>query len=140
MPGKKKKKSSHKKRKGNGEGVKRELVFKQFGEEYAVVIKKLGDRRLTVKLPSGEEQMAIIPGRFRRRCWFNMGDVALVSHREFQSGKLDVLYKYTVDEARELIRCEEIPKFFLGSTDSVGAGKEEDDEGDFAFDFAFDDI
>ena len=80
MPGKKKKKS-HKKHAG-GE-AKRDLVFKNFQEEYAVITKKLGDRRMMVQMPDMKtEKMGIIPGRFRKRCWFDIGDLCLVSFRK----------------------------------------------------------
>ncbi len=41
---------------------------------YAVVTKRLGDNRLLVKLDTGVEVQAVIPGRFRRKVWFNAGD------------------------------------------------------------------
>jgi translation initiation factor 1A len=32
--------------------------------------------------------------------WINQGDIILLSLREFQDGKADVIVKYTPDEAR----------------------------------------
>ena len=32
--------------------------------------------------------------------WINQGDIILLSLREFQDGKADVIVKYTADEAR----------------------------------------
>ena len=43
-------------------------------DHYAVVSKRLGDNRLMVKLDNGMEVQAVIPGRFKRRVWFNAGD------------------------------------------------------------------
>ena len=133
------KKKSKKNKKKTQPSVKRNLVFKTFQEEYAVITKKLGDRRMMVKMPDmGAEIMAIIPGRFRKRCWFDIGDLCLVSQREFQENKVDIVYKYTPDERRELCRLGEIPATFVSASADAANGDEnmEDD----AFEFAFDDI
>ena len=133
------KKKSKKNKKKTQPSVKRNLVFKTFQEEYAVITKKLGDRRMMVKMPDmGAEIMAIIPGRFRKRCWFDIGDLCLVSQREFQENKVDIVHKYTPDERRELCRLGEIPSTFVSASADVANGDEnmEDD----AFEFAFDDI
>jgi translation initiation factor 1A len=39
--------------------------------------------------------------------WINQGDIILLSLREFQDGKADVIVKYTADEARnrKSIQC-----------------------------------
>ena len=128
MPNKggKKKKS----KKGTGEVLKRTLVFKDDMQEYAVITKMLGDRRLTVMLPDQTETLAIIPGRFRKRCWMRVGDIIVVSHRDFQDGKMDVCYKYNDDEVRQLARHFEIPQHFLDAN-SAHAGQ--DDGNDIQF-------
>ena len=38
----------------------------------------------------------------RKKQWVNSGDVILISDREYQPGKYDVLVKYTQEEVREL--------------------------------------
>jgi hypothetical protein len=35
-----------------------------------------------------------------RQVWINQGDIVLLSLREFQDGKADIIVKYTADEAR----------------------------------------
>jgi translation initiation factor 1A len=127
MPKNKSKKNST----NNAEIKKRILVFKEDLEEYAQVIKSLGDLRITVVLPNKTEYMAIIPGRFRKRVWIKPGDVVLVSRREFQEGKLDVCYKYNDDEVRKLVEYFEIPSFFLDYNE-VREGVNEDE---VTFDF-----
>jgi initiation factor 1A len=47
-------------------------------DHYGVVTRRLGDNRLIVKLDTGSEIQAVIPGRFRRRVWFNSGDYVQV--------------------------------------------------------------
>ena len=73
----------------------------------------LGDRRIMVMLPDKTEVMAIIPGKFRKRCWMKNGDTLIVSRRDFQESKWDVCYKYNEDEVRLLIKKDEIPSFFV---------------------------
>jgi translation initiation factor 1A len=133
MP-KNKKRAKNKKTTRNVEAVKRDIVFKNHEEEYAVVLKKLGDRRLTVRLVTGQELLAVIPGRFRKRCWIDVDDLILVSFRQFQENKVDVIHKYNSDEKRALARLDEIPPTFATTRD---VGDEADAE-TCAFEFDFD--
>jgi translation initiation factor 1A len=96
------------------------LVFREDGQEYAQVVKMLGNGRLEALCFDGEKRLAHIRGKMRKkvsvhcRCvhdlfcltdalhqvWINQGDIVLLSLREFQDGKADVIVKYTADEAR----------------------------------------
>lgn len=105
-------------------------------EEYAQITKMLGDRKIMVMLPDKSENLAVIPGRFRKRCWMKVGDVLIVSRREFQSGKLDVIYKYNDDETRKLAKDYEIPEFFMQSF--VGDRDDDDDNIEWDDDFEID--
>ena len=68
------------------------------------------------------EIMAIIPGKFRKRCWMKAGDTLIVSRRDFQESKWDVCYKYNEDEVRVMVRKDELPSFFLDTqTDNSGS-------------------
>lgn len=42
--------------------------------------------------------------------WINNGDIVLLSLREFEDGKADVIQKYTPDEARSLKQYGELPE------------------------------
>ena len=138
--GKKKRSKKNAKNRG-GTVAKRALVFKQFQEEYAVVTKKLGDRRVLLTMSDmSTEIMGIIPGRFRRRCWFDVGDLCLVSFREFQDEKVDIIYKYNPDERRELVAVGEIPPAFQSCANGIVVDGDSNDKTDDAFEFSFDDI
>ena len=118
MPNKKGKNNKNNKGKGKkgvtGEIVsKRELIFKEDMEEYAKIVKALGDRKIMVMLPDHSENQASIPGRFKKRCRMNIGDVILVSRREYQDSKLDVIHKYNPDEVKRLVKMNELPEFFV---------------------------
>jgi translation initiation factor 1A len=84
-------------------------------QDYAYVSKMLGDRRIMVALESApisegtkQEVMAKIPGSMRKRVWINVGDWVLVNIREFQEGRVDVVYKYTPNDVRLLVRKKHI--------------------------------
>jgi translation initiation factor IF-1 len=67
-------------------------------DHYAIVLKKLGNNRLHVKLDNGLEVQAVIPGRFMKKVWFNAGDYIHVK-REGEDGKFyyDIFQKITND-------------------------------------------
>lgn len=100
------------KKNNNSNTEKRALLYKDDMQEYAKMTKMLGDRRIMVMLPDKTEVMAIIPGKFRKRCWMKISDTLIVSRRDFQESKWDVCYKYNEDEVRLLIKKDEIPSFF----------------------------
>ena len=81
------------KKKPNKCAVKKErsLEFKEDGESYAKIVKINGNRRFDCVLDDGEKRLAILPGRFRRFQRVGLGDVVLVSIREFEKDKVDIL-------------------------------------------------
>ena len=113
MPGKKKGKSKKK----PIEDINRKLELKINGEqEYVKVTKMLGNCRVGAVFPDGKETIVHIPGKFskyRQKCWITQGDILIVCIRSFQQGKVDMAYKYTPFEIRELRNMNEIPAFFL---------------------------
>lgn len=150
MPNKGGKKKG-KRNKASSLAPKRALIYKEEMEEYAQVNKLSGDRRLIVTLPDKSESLAIIPGRFRKRCWIKVGDVVMVSRREFEVGKMDVIYKYNDDEIRKLIKDKEIPEYFtvaltISNSDNEDldfqSGGEDEEENIFEpkREFTYDDI
>ncbi|KAI9631417.1 hypothetical protein KEM48_014391 [Puccinia striiformis f. sp. tritici PST-130] len=96
--------------KNENECEKRELVFKEDGQEYAQVTKMLGNGRLEAMCFDGEKRLAHIRGKMRKKVWINQGDIILISLRDFQDDKADVIQKYTTDEARNLKAYGELPE------------------------------
>lgn len=90
---------------------KRDLVFKEDGQEYAQVKKLLGNGTATVACFDGRDRLGIICGRMKNRVWIQVGDILLVSLREFEDGgkKCDVIYKYFSEEAKQLKAMGELP-------------------------------
>lgn len=113
------------------------LIRKKDGQEYAKVIKVLGDRRLIVKCFDDRERIGHIPGKFRKRVWINMDDFVLVNLRCFNTNlnseintdpiqqsieikankieddKCDIVYKYTPQEMKKLCKLGEVTSNFL---------------------------
>ncbi|KAK3489451.1 eukaryotic translation initiation factor 1A, X-chromosomal [Neurospora hispaniola] len=73
-----------------------------FPTEYAQVIKMLGNGRLEAMCFDGVKRLGLIRGKLRKKIWINNGDIILVSLREYQDEKGDVILKYSADEARSL--------------------------------------
>lgn len=69
----------------------------------------LGNGRLEAYCFDGEKRLAHIRGKLRKKVWVNQGDIILVSLREYQDAKADVILKYSADEARSLKAYSELP-------------------------------
>lgn len=79
-------------------------------EEYAQVVKMLGNGRLEALSYDGTRRLALIRGKMRKKVWISQGDIILLSLRDFQDNKADVIMKYTPDEARALKSQGELPE------------------------------
>jgi translation initiation factor 1A len=88
--GKKSKRSKN--NKPNGETNTRSLLeAEDEGQEYAVVIKMLGNGRLMAYCYSDSKQrLCHIRGKLKKKVWINQGDTVLLSMREFEDDKSDV--------------------------------------------------
>mmetsp|Transcript_30328 Transcript_30328/g.69987 ORF Transcript_30328/g.69987 Transcript_30328/m.69987 type:complete len:178 (+) Transcript_30328:49-582(+) len=102
-------KGSKKKSKGNGP-EKRELEFKEEGQEYAQVLRMLGNGRVEAVCFDGQKRLCHIRGKMRKRVWIQMGDIILLGLRDYQDNKADVILKYSCDEARRLKAFGELPE------------------------------
>jgi translation initiation factor 1A len=108
------KKSKGGKNKRRGKNIdpasnKRELVFKEDGQEYAQVIRMLGNGRLEAYCFDGQKRQCHIRGQLKRRVWINNDDIILIGLRDYQDDKADVIMKYSADEVRSLKEYKEIP-------------------------------
>jgi initiation factor 1A len=84
-------------------------------QSYAMVVKKLGDRRFQCKCSDGKTRICKIRGKFRGRLVIQVHDILLLSLRseEGESGskdefeKADILQKYRPEEVHELKKLGE---------------------------------
>lgn len=118
--------------KNENDNEKRELTFKEEGQEYAQVLKMLGNGRLEAMCFDGVKRLGLIRGKLRKKIWINNGDIILVSLREYQDEKGDVILKYSADEARSLKAYGELPDTAkINETDTFGPNE----DGDCGFEF-----
>jgi len=92
-----------------GNQPKRELWYREEGQEYAQVESMLGNGKLRAKCFDGKVRLATIRGKMRRRVYIFVNDIILVGLRDFQDEKCDVIWKYYPEEAKTLKAMGEIP-------------------------------
>ncbi len=110
-----------------------QLVIKEPGQEYARVNAMLGEGRVNATCSDGVERICHIRGTLRKKVWIVKDDIILVSLRDFQDKKADILVKYCEQEVRQLRSMGEI-----STIDKVKNSVEEADDqvsGDNGFDF-----
>mgnify|MGYP006279795857 CR=1 FL=1 len=89
--------------------IERELIFKTEDQEYAQVTKLLGNCRLEAQCFDGKNRLCHIRGTMRKKIWIVVNDVVLVSLRDYEDNKCDIIYKYTPKEVNKLKHLGEIP-------------------------------
>ena len=127
----------NKRRKGKKQvQEERELRFKDTGEEYAQVTKLLGDCRVECLCADGKKRVAHVRGKMRKRIYIANNDIILVSLREFEDDKCDVVEKYKEKEISKLKKEGELPESMVlpskdgeeGQVDDVGGVEFEEKE------------
>ena len=122
--------------KGDGEESKRELEFKEDGQEYAQVVRMLGNGRCECFCFDGVTRLGHIRGKMRKKVWITAGDIVLCGLREFQDEKVDIIHKYSADEARNLKQYGELPETAnINQTAIDIAMADDDDKEDIGIDF-----
>lgn len=119
--------------KNDNDDDKRELIFKEDGQEYAQVNRMLGNGRCESKCFDGVTRLCHIRGKLRKKVWINAQDIVLVGLRDYQDDKADIILKYSAEEARNLIKYGEIP-----DTTTINEGAAEGEEGEEGDDIIFD--
>ena len=110
----------------NIEEAKRELVYKEDGQDYGQVIRMLGGGHLeALCFGDGKTRVCHIRGKMRKKIWVNKGDVVLLGLRHFEDSKADIILKYSNEEARELQRQCEIPHL---TSESIASNVETKDD------------
>jgi len=85
------------------------LIIKEEQETYGQVLNALGNNRLMVKCFSdGIDRVCTIRGSMRKKIWINKNDIVLVSLRDFQDDKADIIHKYDESDVKKLKKMNEI--------------------------------
>jgi translation initiation factor 1A len=98
-------------------------------QEYCQISKALGNGRYEAKFFDGKIRLAHAAGKLKKKKIFvNTGDVVVVSLREFQDDKCDIIYVYKQTEIKQLKKLGQIPV-------DVSEESAEHKEADTGFDF-----
>lgn len=100
----------HKRGKKDGY-VTKALRLKEEGQEYAQITACKGNCRFDVKCFDGKDRIAILCGKMRKRVFVNMQDIVLVSIRDFQDDKCDIIDLYGDTHVHQLKSGNHIPDF-----------------------------
>ena len=100
------------------------------GQEYSQVVKMLGNGRCECFCFDGVTRLGHIRGKMRKKVWITAGDIVLVAKRDFQDEKVDIIHKYTADEARNLKQYGELPETARINETAVDMAMTGDDDND----------
>ena len=103
---------SNGKKRTNRHEKHRALEEPEEGQSYAIVQDLIGNGRLRALCSDNEVRLAKIRGSLRKtshKIIIEKNDLILVSFRDFEPDKVDVLHKYTYEEANLIMQTFEIP-------------------------------
>tara|TARA_Y100000590_G_scaffold464187_2_gene633035 strand:- start:761 stop:1252 length:492 start_codon:yes stop_codon:yes gene_type:complete len=116
--GNKKGGKKHKRGKKNGHETST-LRLKESGQEYAQITGCKGNCRFDVKCFDGKNRLAILCGTMRKRKFVTMGNIVLVSIRDFQDDKCDIIDVYNDSNVYTLKKDKHIPDFITIDEENV---------------------
>ena len=131
------KKGGKKHKRGKKNGFETSFLrLKEPGQEYAQIIGCKGNCRFDTKCFDGKNRLAILCGTMRKRRFITMGDIVLISIRDFQDDKCDIIDVYNESNVYTLKKDKHIPDFitideeneFHGDFDSIDFTTEISDE------------
>jgi len=101
-------------------------------QEYAQITKALGNCRFDVMCFDGKSRLATMCGKMRKRVFVNQGELVLVSLREWQDSKCDIIEKYNHNDVQKLKKMKCIP-VFIKFDETVNVEEETNDDTGYTF-------
>ena len=105
-------------------------------QEYAQITKCLGNCRFEVLCFDGKKRMATMCGKMRKKVFVNAHEIVLVSLRDWQDSKCDVIDKYSASDVQKLKQKKLIPKFIELEEKKDDEDEVMDDNLGFVFDYS----
>ena len=102
-------------------------------QEYALITKALGNCRFEVMCFDGKSRLATMCGKMRKRVFVNQDELVLVSLRDWQDSKCDIIDKYNQNDIQKLKQLKCIPDFIKLEEKSVVEDDIMDDNLGFVF-------
>lgn len=106
------------------------LILADSEQEYGLVKKALGDCRFTVQCQDGIDRLCHVRGSMRKKIYVKEGDFVIISKREFQDGKADIVHVYNNDHVR-MMKKEQIIKINADIKNDSDTEEKEDVPFDF---------
>ena len=91
---------------------KNNVDTKEEGQMYARVIKLLGGGRLNALCDDGKERLCKLEENVKR-VFIHQDNIILISNRDFEDNRADVIHKYNDDEGKILYKDGGIPKTLM---------------------------
>ena len=114
MPNQRKSKGGKHQRGKHEFQIKRELPIKEIDQMYGIIHKILGSGRFIVLCDDKIQRLCHIRGNMYKKIWINVDDTVLLSIRQFELDKGDIILKYTPEEVRRLRNLKELPDDLVG--------------------------
>ena len=111
-------------------------------EDYAIVTKLLGNCRVLLITNLGNECIGIIRGslrKFSNRILIEKGDIVVVSIRDYQNNKVDIVHKYNREQIQGLINDKKLSQTIINfyfnkvNLDKSDTGNIDDDKLEFDY-------
>jgi translation initiation factor 1A len=107
--------------------ISKPLIVAKENQIYAIVKSRLGGNRINVDCSDGIQRSAIIPGKFYKRVWFNIGDVLLCDFDIInKESDCIIVHKYSPEHVSEL-KLMKINVNFIKKDDNDTALRDGDD-------------
>ena len=129
----------HKKGKKDRFFESKQLRMKEGGQEYAQIKKCKGNCRFDVFCFDGKERLATLCGTMRKRKFVNMNNIVLVSLRDFEDSKCDIIDLYDDNQVYQLKELKDIPESIKLEGENEFMDGLNDDEEYFSMDIPNDD-
>lgn len=126
---------NYKKSKHGGAEAAVVYVDRQDGQQYGRVIRVLGNGNMLVYCNDGEQRICHIRGAIRKRVWINLGDVVLVSLRDFgdEKDRGDILAKIDPKAYSKVKKEAGVNPVLFNNLEGGGAAAEEGAGDDIEF-------
>jgi translation initiation factor 1A len=108
------KKGGKKHKRGKKQGYETKILrLKEDDQEYAQITASKGNCRFDVHCFDGKNRIGILCGGMRKKVFVNSKDIVLVSIRDFQDDKCDIIDKYDDTQVHQLKSGKHIPDFII---------------------------
>jgi len=104
------------KSRNNRDEKRRDMIFPDDDQEYGIVQEMLGNGRVRILCNDKVTRMGRICGKMRKyrsKVIIESGDLVIISKRDYEEDKVDVIHKYAFDEANYLAYNEYLPEYIV---------------------------